>query len=394
MRPSTRIARPGLMPPIRRRPSQITLIDPVPSYSSASSAGTPPRGRRVTVFKVPCTIDRLAQGRVGDAEQAGLAGVLAQLTRLVPVLVGPAADGLPEPALLLRHGRQGSPAGPSRSVDPTDLRRQPQRQCAPGSASPRVHGVRRCGGSCPPRERRSPASSGRRSDQRRAQQPGRALVPDDPAGLGRALSVGRLRSAPGTPARCRSCPSCSVAVPPIRATSAAIWRPQVVPGVATARGREGTQLERAVLADQDTTAPTSPVASSTWSRSSMPSVRGDDEAAEVDALVRRRGRPRELVEGPDAAGRSGDPARARRTVARLVEASGDSVVRRLRPNLTGPVDRRRSVEPAGRAVAALAAGRLRQVVGLHEGRGLEPLHHQLGDPVTAADGERRRRGRC
>ena len=40
---------------MRRRPSQTTLIEPDPSYSSASSAGTPPRGRRVTVFKVPWT---------------------------------------------------------------------------------------------------------------------------------------------------------------------------------------------------------------------------------------------------------------------------------------------------------------------------------------------------
>ena len=47
---------------MRRRPSQTTLIEPDPSYSSASSAGTPPRGRSVTVRRVPWTITRSRSG--------------------------------------------------------------------------------------------------------------------------------------------------------------------------------------------------------------------------------------------------------------------------------------------------------------------------------------------
>ena len=58
MRPCTLTWRPGLMPAMRRRPSQITVMTPLPSYSSASRAGTPPRGRRVTVRRVPCSSTR------------------------------------------------------------------------------------------------------------------------------------------------------------------------------------------------------------------------------------------------------------------------------------------------------------------------------------------------
>src|SRR5918992_1499427 len=56
--PSARRRRPGSMPAIFRRPSQIRLITSVPSKSSAPSAGAPPGGRGVTVRSVPATHTR------------------------------------------------------------------------------------------------------------------------------------------------------------------------------------------------------------------------------------------------------------------------------------------------------------------------------------------------
>src|SRR4051794_15071218 len=56
------MARPGSIPAIRRRPSQTTVMTPEPSSSSASRAGTPPRGRRVTVRSEPRSLTRSRLG--------------------------------------------------------------------------------------------------------------------------------------------------------------------------------------------------------------------------------------------------------------------------------------------------------------------------------------------
>ena len=69
IRPSTWMLRPGEMPAIRRRPSQTTVITPEPSKSSASRAGTPPRGR--SDFDGPAIVERLLQG---VEDEAGLGG--------------------------------------------------------------------------------------------------------------------------------------------------------------------------------------------------------------------------------------------------------------------------------------------------------------------------------
>src|SRR6478752_7364037 len=55
MQPATVTERPGSTPVMRRRPSHTTVMTPEPSSSSASRAGTPPRGRSVTVRRTPLT---------------------------------------------------------------------------------------------------------------------------------------------------------------------------------------------------------------------------------------------------------------------------------------------------------------------------------------------------
>ena len=55
-RPDAISLRPGSMPTMERLPSHTTSRAAEPSNSSASRAGTPARGRRVTVRKVPVTV--------------------------------------------------------------------------------------------------------------------------------------------------------------------------------------------------------------------------------------------------------------------------------------------------------------------------------------------------
>src|SRR5690349_13384919 len=56
------MARPGAIPAIRRRPSHTTVMTPEPSSSSASRAGTPARGRSVTVRSDPRSLTRSRSG--------------------------------------------------------------------------------------------------------------------------------------------------------------------------------------------------------------------------------------------------------------------------------------------------------------------------------------------
>ncbi len=81
------ILRPGSMPAMLRRPSQTTSSGAEPSNSSASSAGTPARGRRVTVRSVPVTVTTSRSRQSWIRSTADLRGVLEQLLG-VQVLLG------------------------------------------------------------------------------------------------------------------------------------------------------------------------------------------------------------------------------------------------------------------------------------------------------------------
>ena len=103
IRPATAIERPGEMPVIRRRPSQTSRITPEPSYSSASSAGTPPRGRSVTVRSVPCSLDPLAVRRLGDRQASAVGVRRPQVARVLVVGARPLADAPAQPTGDLTH---------------------------------------------------------------------------------------------------------------------------------------------------------------------------------------------------------------------------------------------------------------------------------------------------
>ena len=321
---------------MRRRPSQITLIDPVPSYSSASSAGTPPRGRSVTVLSVPCTTTlSRSRARRRWASRPALRGVLAELARLVAVLVGPAADrGAAGGSCAPPWGkgsRSGVIGGDAGSVDPTRLGRQPQRQRAPRRhrlAAPSyddlADGLLPAGRPARPRRR-----AGRSASPAAAS---RTLVADDPAGLGGRLARRASARAPCRPARRRSGPPARSRCRPCRVDLGGDLRPQLVPRPTAARGRERPQLQRALLADQH-------------GRDHLagglvdlelhlhPLARGDQQAAEVDALVllevdlglvERPGRRRQVR-------RSAAPASS---APRGWSSSRVLAPSRLRPNLT------------------------------------------------------------
>ncbi len=101
---SARSMRPGSIPAILRRPSQTRSTTSVPSYSSASSAGAPPRGRRVTVRSVPATQcrRRAAQSEIGVAPSW-------------PVVF---CSSSASSSALLPPSAAGSAAGPARSRAP------------------------------------------------------------------------------------------------------------------------------------------------------------------------------------------------------------------------------------------------------------------------------------
>ena len=129
----------------------------------------------------------------------------------------------------------------------------------------------------------SAGSSGGRSHQGGAQDPGRTQRADHPAGLGAALPVGRLHRHPADQLGAEA----ALLLGGGAADPGDLGRdlgPQVVPGVAAARGREGTQLERSVVTHQDHG--TDVTGRLVDLEAHLRPVVGDhDDAAEVDASV-------------------------------------------------------------------------------------------------------------
>src|SRR6188508_1619728 len=200
MRPSTRIRRPGKMPAMRRRPSQITRIVPEPSYSSASSAGTPPRGRNVTVLSVPCTVTcsrsgasamvtRPASSAVRRSSRASSRDWLAQRLRprrrppprspaLTPALSPPLPPPLPPP--FESPIRRPFDIWWKRDLKGLAGR---HRRCATAHHELAQHVL--------PRLRRLLLDGGP-TDQRRAEEPARSVDADHPRRLGGGRTAGRL----------------------------------------------------------------------------------------------------------------------------------------------------------------------------------------------------------
>ena len=192
IRPSTRIARPGPMPAIRRRPSQTSVSAPEPSYSSASSAGTPPRGRSVTVRRSPWSWTSSRSGASAIVVRPDVRLDAAQVAGVLVGAVGPLADAAPQ-ATLLRHGeilgRIRNPAGSFARRSGSTIgsgSADRHRVVTPAYDDLGEHVLPRPGGLG---RGRGPAH------QRGAQEPAGAVDPDHAGGLTGGLAVGLLHRA-------------------------------------------------------------------------------------------------------------------------------------------------------------------------------------------------------
>ena len=203
-------------------------------------------------------------------------------------------------------------------------------------------------------------------------------------GLLDVLAVGQVDGRASTTSSVPQGPSRSVAVPPIRAISAGDLAADVVPDVAVAGGGERAQLGGAVLAGQHRPRRPAPVASSTCSCSSRLLA---GVTSRLPRSIAARRRPRSMV---DLGGVPG-PVRARSRPARRPR-------RRARPRRPGPSTSaflRRNISAPPRCVGAAARRNRRwnrtrpspraepgRSLDLDEPRLLDPLDHQLGDPVA------------
>ena len=259
--PSPGCRGPGSMPAMRRRPSQSTVTEPEPSYSSASRAGTPPRGRSVTVLRVPCRMTRSRSGASRIGAPARLAGVLPQLAGLLAVAARPPADGRAQPAAVavgvvgagglvdLAVSRPGRPA--ARCSCCSAMSRSPY-SCAglaSGGSTQRQRGARghRLGAAADhdradhgvPRSRPLRARRPGRPIRLDAQQPARADVARRTGSPGWRPALRRWSAAPGSSSSVPNGPSCSVAVPPTPLGLGGDARAQLLPD-ARRRGRRRT----------------------------------------------------------------------------------------------------------------------------------------------------------
>ena len=179
-----------------------------PSYSSASRAGTPPRGRSVTVRSTPRTVTGCRSGASPMETLAGVALVAPQLLGVHLRAAGrPAAAGCA--AAALRRPCQASWRGPGAGR----VRRSPGAPASGstiGSGSPTgiAWSPRRTTtwGAPPPTGSAVSGSTRRLAEEGRAQHPAGPVDADDPRRLLAGPAVGRLHGEPARPARGRSCP--------------------------------------------------------------------------------------------------------------------------------------------------------------------------------------------
>ena len=111
------------------------------------------------------------------------------------------------------------------------------------------------------------------AEERRAQQPAGAVDADDRARAASPGAVGQQRPASGRPARCPSGPRARWRCRRAAATSAAIWGRTSLHR-SPSRGAANARSSMAPSSPASITDWTSPVCSSTWSRSSVPSAGG------------------------------------------------------------------------------------------------------------------------
>src|SRR6478735_135156 len=237
MQPATVTDRPGSTPVMRRRPSHTTVMTPEPSSSSASRAGTPPRGRSVTVRSTPLTT---TCSRSGASAMARASSVACDWRRSRWW-----ASELSAQRESAWRNRLFSAMG---SPDPAGVVRQRDRQRL-------AHGHRLVAASYDDLgERVLPVGGGvgvdgRLAEEGGAQHPPLAVDADDARGLGRSRPVGALHrhlaDQLGAPA---ALALGGLAAAPLHVGSD--LRADLGPQVTVAGGREGLELAGAVGAGQ------------------------------------------------------------------------------------------------------------------------------------------------